>query len=60
MKWIVKLTIRRMGRDCGNCKQVYECQVEADTMESAVSMAKADSGADPDTHKFSIDLVKRK
>lgn len=60
MKWKVKLTIRRMGRDCGNCKQRFESLVDAGDMASAVAAAKAASGADPETHQFSIDKIERK
>lgn len=59
MIWKVKLTIRLMGKNCQGCKQNYECDVAADDEKSAVAAAKKLSGADPDMHKFSIDLVRK-
>lgn len=59
MIWKVKLTIRLMGKNCHGCKQHYECDVAADDEQSAVAAAKKLSGADPDMHKFSIDLVRK-
>lgn len=58
MKWKVKLTIRRMGRQCRSCKQVFECEVAADNEVEAAQFAKELSGADPETHKFSIDYLR--
>lgn len=57
MKWRVNLTIRRMGRNCGSCKQEFETVVTACSAEMAVRLAKDYSGADQETHKFSINRV---
>lgn len=56
----VKLTILLMGRSCASCKQHFECTVEAETSEDAVSKAKAMAGADPTTHKFLVNYVRKK
>lgn len=58
MKFKVKLTIRRMGRNCGSCKQDFECEVEALNNVDAVQCAKVLSGANPETHQFSINYVR--
>ncbi|VUF55288.1 Phage protein [Escherichia phage Stevie_ev116] len=58
MKFKVKLTIRRMGRNCGSCKQDFECEVEALNTVDAVQCAKVLSGANPETHQFSINYVR--
>ena len=58
MKWKVKLTIRRMGRNCGSCKQDFECEVDARCALEAAARAKELSGANPNTHQFSINYVK--
>lgn len=58
MKWKVKLTIRRMGRNCGSCKQDFECEVAAFDEHHAVNLAKRLSGANPETHQFSINYVR--
>lgn len=58
MKWKVKLTIRRMGRQCRSCKQVFECEVSASSEVEAAQFAKELSGADTETHKFSIDYLR--
>lgn len=60
VKWFVKLTIRRMGRDCGSCKQDFECEVDANGAIEAAAKAKELSGANPETHKFSINFVREK
>lgn len=54
----VKLTIRRMGRQCQSCKQSFEGEFYAASPEDAVSQAKSQSGADPDTNQFQIDYVR--
>lgn len=59
MNWKVKLTIRLMGKTCDGCKQHYECEVAAIDEQSAIAAAKKLSGADPDFHKFTIDLVRK-
>lgn len=56
--FLVKLTIRKMGMQCRSCKQSFECEVIADSNETAVVSAKLKSGANPETHKFSIDYVR--
>lgn len=58
MKWKVKLTIRRMGRNCRSCRQEFECEVEATNYFDALKIAKELSGADPETHQFSINYVR--
>lgn len=58
MLFKVKLTIRRMGRNCGSCKQEFECEVEALNSVDAIQIAKALSNADPDVHQFSINYVR--
>lgn len=58
MKWRVKLTIRRMGRNCSSCKQNFECEVTAENEVEAAQFAKELSGAEPETHQFSINLVR--
>lgn len=58
MIWKVKLTIRRMGRNCGSCKQEFECEIEALNTVDAIQCAKYLSGADPETHQFSINYVR--
>lgn len=58
MNYKVKMTIRRMGRNCQSCKQEYECVVDALDELEAVSKAKEQSGANPETHQFSINLVR--
>lgn len=59
MRWEVKLTIRRMGRQCQTCKQDFETVVTASSAEMAVFLAKGYSGANPETHQFQIRLVRR-
>ena len=59
MKYKVKLTIRRMGRICQSCKQVFECEVEARGELEAAARAKELSGANPEINKFSIDFVRK-
>lgn len=54
----VKLTIRRMGRNCASCKQDFECEVEALNDVDAIQIAKVLSGANPETHQFSVNLVR--
>nr|DAU08350.1 MAG TPA: Protein of unknown function (DUF983) [Caudoviricetes sp.] len=58
MKWKVKLTIRRMGRRCSSCTQDFECEVEAQNMVDAIQCAKVLSGANPETHQFSINYAR--
>nr|DAH97842.1 MAG TPA: hypothetical protein [Caudoviricetes sp.] len=58
MVFKVKLTIRRMGRNCGSCKQEFETVVTACSAEMAVRFAKEYSGANPETHQFSINYVR--
>lgn len=58
MMWKVKLTIRRMGRNCASCKQNFECEVEALSNVDAIHIAKVLSGANPETHQFSINHVR--
>lgn len=60
MLFSVKLTIRRMGRQCDSCKQTFECEVSALDNVDAIQVAKVLSGADPETHKFNIDYVRCK
>lgn len=57
MKWRVNMTIRRMGRNCGSCRQEFETVVTACSAEMAVRLAKEYSCADPETHQFSINRV---
>ncbi|EFW1287491.1 hypothetical protein bas06_0088 [Escherichia phage KarlJaspers] len=59
MKYKVRLTIRRMGRNCSSCRQSFECEVEARGELEAAARAKELSGANQDTHQFSIDLVRK-
>ena len=54
----VKLTIRRMGRNCASCKQDFECEVEALNDVDAIHIAKVLSGANPEKHQFSINYVR--
>lgn len=56
----VKLTILLMGRSCASCKQNFECTVKAETSEEAVLKAKEMAGADPTTHKFLVNYVRKK
>lgn len=56
----VKLTILLMGRSCASCKQHFECTVKAESSEEAVSKAKVMAGADPTTHKFLVNYVRKK
>lgn len=58
MRYKVKLTIRKMGRQCQSCKQQFECEVEAVSPESALMMAKEQSGANQETHQFQIDYLR--
>ena len=58
MKWKVKLTIRRMGRNCRSCRQEFECEVVAENEVEAAAFAKELSGADPETHQFSINYIR--
>ena len=58
MMWHVKLTIRKMGMQCQSCKQAFECNVNASTIEEAVEKAKQLSGANPEIHQFSIYYAK--
>lgn len=58
MRFNVRLTIRRMGRQCQTCKQEFETIVEAETAEDAVAIAKERTGANPDTHQFVINYVR--
>lgn len=57
-RWFVKLTIRKMGMQCRSCKQEFECEVMAPDKETAVVTAKLTSGANPETHKFNINLIR--
>ena len=57
-RWIVKLTIRKMGMQCQSCRQDFECEVTADNEVEAAQFAKERSGANPLTHKFNINLIK--
>lgn len=59
MQWEVKLTIRKMGMQCKSCKQKFECFVIADNEVEAAMFAKEKSGANPETHKFNIDLIRK-
>ena len=59
-RFTVKLTIKRMGRNCQSCRQLYETEVMAESAEEAVAIAKNQSGANPDYHKFSVSLIKEK
>lgn len=54
----VKLTIRKMGMFCQSCKQTFETEVNATSQAEALIKAKKLSGANLDTHKISIDLIK--
>jgi hypothetical protein len=47
-----------MGRNCQSCKQEYECVVDALDELEAAAKAKEQSGANPETHQFSINLVR--
>ena len=58
MVFKVNLTIRRMGRNCGSCKHDFECEVEALNDVDAIQIAKVLSGANPETHQFSINYVR--
>lgn len=57
--WFVKLTIRRMGRQCRSCRQDFECEVEAANEREAVDIAKALSDADQETHQFNVNIVRK-
>ncbi|AWD92229.1 hypothetical protein HOT14_gp29 [Escherichia phage vB_EcoS_IME347] len=57
-RFTVKLTIKRMGRRCSTCRQNFETEVKASSAEEAVAKAKLQSGANADTHQFSINLVR--
>ncbi|AGI61441.1 hypothetical protein pSf1_0058 [Shigella phage pSf-1] len=48
-----------MGRNCSSCRQSFECEVEARGELEAAARAKELSGANQDTHQFSIDLVRK-
>lgn len=58
MIYDVKLTILLMGRTCASCKQHYECAVEADSEQQAVSKAKEKSKANPEVNKFLVNYVR--
>lgn len=58
MRYLVKLTTRKMGMMCQSCKQDFEAEVEANSSDEAVSKAKFMTGANPETHKFSINYVR--
>ncbi|ARB06654.1 hypothetical protein [Salmonella phage GJL01] len=47
-----------MGRNCGSCKQDFECEVDARGALEAAARAKELSGANTDTHQFSINYVR--
>lgn len=57
-RWLVKLTIRKMGMQCRSCKQEFECEVFAENEVEAAQFAKEQSGADAETHKFNINLIR--
>lgn len=56
--YFVKAVIMRMGRSCSSCRQEFEIELQADSTESAIAAAKIACGADLETHKFKIALVK--
>lgn len=56
--YIVKAVILKMGRSCASCRQNYECEVAAESSEDAIAKAKVMCGADMDTHKFKIAMVR--
>ncbi|WPJ55806.1 hypothetical protein RCIP0096_00077 [Klebsiella phage RCIP0096] len=58
MQWRVNLTIRKMGMQCQSCKQDFETVVTACSAEMAVRLAKEYSGANQETHQFSINYVR--
>ncbi|QVW27723.1 hypothetical protein [Hafnia phage Pocis76] len=57
-RWHVQLVIRKMGMQCQSCKQEFETIVTACSAEMAVRLAKEYSGANQETHKFSIKRVR--
>lgn len=57
-RWLVKLTIRKMGMQCATCKQEFETVVTACSAEMAVRLAKDYSRANQETHKFTVNIVK--
>lgn len=57
-RWLVRLTIRKMGMQCQSCKQNFECEVIASNEVEAAQFAKERSRANPETHKFNINLIK--
>nr|DAG39740.1 MAG TPA: Protein of unknown function (DUF983) [Caudoviricetes sp.] len=48
-----------MGRNCSSCKQSFECEVEARGELEAAARAKELSGANQETHQFSVNLVRK-
>lgn len=56
--YIVKAVIMRMGRTCASCRQNYEIELKADSADDAVARAKVSCGADLETHKFKVSIVK--
>lgn len=54
----VKLIIRKMGMLCQSCKQSFETELSATSHDEAITKAKKLSGANLDTHKINIELIK--
>ncbi len=54
----VKLIIRKMGMFCQYCKQSFETELSATSQAEAITKAKKLSGANLDTHKINIELIK--
>ena len=54
----VKLIIRKMGMFCQSCKQSFETELSATSQAEAIMKAKKLSGANLDTHKINIELIK--
>jgi hypothetical protein len=47
-----------MGMFCQSCKQSFETELYATSQAEAITKAKKLSGANLDTHKINIELIK--
>ncbi|QXG07682.1 hypothetical protein [Erwinia phage Snitter] len=58
MKYHVKASIHKMGKRCTSCTTHFEGDINAESIEQAISKAKAASRYNEATHQFKIQSIK--
>ena len=58
MKYFIEATSMKMGRACATCRQDFEFEIEAESREQAIEIAKVRSRVNLETHKFKIHVIR--